>query len=167
MMNIRNLVTSYYPPLSNALDDIDDFIVPDLLEGDIVKFSPYYESDEGGVGIIKEITMCEFKNKKYDPTNPDSPLFISLPTAIVVSALPNEQWLDYVPITSISLIMTLDEVMSEYAQTFSEQDEIEVLPMRVSIARRLSDIRAKHWNSQRSMPTLPAGEQAVSMEASA
>jgi hypothetical protein len=138
------------PQLSNALDDISEFEIPDFIIGEIVRFEPYYESDEGGVGIIKQITTCEFKNKAYDPQDPTeadydeelsrNQLFISLPCAIVVSALPDEQWLDYVVLTNME-ILTLPELIQEYANAFPEFDAIDLWTLRLQVAHKLSQYR--------------------------
>ena len=113
----------------------------DLMPGDIVRFAPYYESDKGGVGVIKQITDCEFKNPEYDPADDESELFISLPTAIVVSCIPGEQWLDYVPLSHLELIPTSKELAQEYALETSITDALAVFELQLFITSVVSKYR--------------------------
>ena len=139
-------------------DSYENSFVPELLPGDLVRFTAYYESDESGVGVIKELSI---------QTDPDSELFIALPCAIVVSVIPGEQWLDYVPLDKLEIIPTSKDLAKEYAHEIHVSDALTVFSLQLSIACTVSQYRPGTGLDNSYLRPLPARHTVVSFQGGA
>ncbi len=132
-MNLAYFLDNTFKQAANQLTMADD--IPEIEVGDLVHFQASAKITAGGYGVVKTLTTYEFMNAEYDPTDDTSELFITLPCAIVVSALEGENWLDYVPLTLITIV-TANQIIKEYMNAFSITDEADVQTMRLHILGR-------------------------------
>ena len=126
-MSIRTAITSYLPPLWMAFEEPEE--LPEIIEGDLVEFDDYYD-EYVGCGIIKRFTISEFKNSQTGQ-------FKTLPCAIIVSANPDKDWLDYVPLTHIDPLSITDYIKI-YEDEYGQLSSASRMQLRRTIATQMS-----------------------------
>ena len=151
---LLNNFQDYAPALWNIPEEDTLADLPELIEGDLIEFDDYY-NDYIGCGVIKSFTRAEFQN-------PDTGEFVMLECAIVVSANPDTQWLDFVPLTHIDPL-TLSDYISIYEGEYGELSEVSRLRLRLQVVAIMQTHSRLYGGSN--LYQLPQSHTALSLEA--
>jgi hypothetical protein len=152
-MNISTAIASYIPPIWQWFDtDYDE--LPEIVEGDLVEFTDHYDQYDG-CGIIHYFTRAEFKNLETGE-------FEMRPCAVIVSANPDTDWHDFVPLENIDPLSLSDYINiyeSEYGHIVSE---VSRLHLRIAVATKMSAYSRLSGN--RHMSPVPSENSIISFQ---
>lgn len=117
MLNVRETITGYLPPLWMSVNTIEDD-VPELSPGMLVEWTNYEDECEIGIGVIKNFSTERF----YDY---DAGEYVNLPCAYVTNANPDDPYGYHIPLTHLDVVDSLATYISIY------KDEYEPTPQKV------------------------------------